>query len=89
MRGTPRVVELPLQPIVLPPQAIPFAFGAVQLTAQPIPFLLRAFGAVTQLVDRSWSGIVVACRRLRHAAFMADSRSLYKYEILDRVSATR
>ncbi len=85
--GTPRVLKLPLQPIVFTPQTIPFAFGTFQLLAQAIPFVLRAFA---QFIDCSWFLIAVECRPLRHAAFMAGSRSLYKYDILDRQpSATR
>ena len=55
-----------------------------QLTAQAIPFLLRAFGALAQVID--FMGVligVVARRSPQHATFMTRSRNLYKYGILD------
>jgi lipoprotein signal peptidase len=85
VRGTPRLVELPLQAIIVAPQPIAFAFDTLQLTAQTISFLLRAFGALAQFIDRVWALIgVVARRSLQHATFMARSRNLYKFGILDR-----
>jgi hypothetical protein len=85
VRSTPRLVELPLQAIIVAPQSIAFAFDTLQLTAQAIPFLLRPFGALAQFIVLVWALIgVVARRALRHATSMARSRNLYKYGILDR-----
>ena len=87
MRRPPRLVELLLQPIVFTPQAVAFPFGAFQLPAQPIAFLLRAFGPFTQVIDLA-SSVVIARRLLRHPTFMADSGKRASYGILDPEGGT-
>lgn len=76
LAGTPREIQLFLQPIVLTPQAIAFPLDSVEFTPQSLAFgfgALRPFTPVTLV-------LIVA---LGHATVMADSRRLYKYEILD------
>ena len=65
-------IPLPLQPIALPLQLLPRALSPCQLLAQPHDLL-------PEIVGRR----VIGHRLLRHAIVMPDSRSWYKYEILD------
>jgi hypothetical protein len=91
MRGPACLVQLTLQPLDFSMQALALALQSFVLSSQPLLFALRSialalrtFGALTQFVDLARPLIVIsACRQLRHAAFMPDSRKKYKYGILD------
>lgn len=91
MRRAPRFVQLALQsvdlstqPLTLALQSLVLALQLLVLVPQSITLALRAFGTLTQLVDLARLSIIaLVWRRLRHAAFMSDSREKYKYGILD------
>lgn len=78
-----RLVQLAFDPLQFPAQPI-------VLTLQAIALAFDALGTFAQLVDRPQFSIgVVACRLVRHAIFMADSRKKYKYGILDSARLDR
>jgi hypothetical protein len=75
----PREIEFLLQSIVLAPQPITLSLESFDVTPQP---LALGFCALRPLAPLALvTGLIVAV--LRHATVMADSRKLYKYEILD------
>jgi hypothetical protein len=76
LHRTTRQVEFLLQSLDLASQPVVFPFDAFPLRAFPIPVALGALGAFTPI---TLTRVVV----LGHAAFMADSRKLYKYKMLD------
>lgn len=80
----PRRVELLLQILVAPLQAIAFAFHLSALTlrprhllAQPCDFFLLALNQLVAVVAGPARALIC------HTRFMADSRKKYKYTILD------
>jgi hypothetical protein len=88
--GPPRVVQLPLQllieplhPLELTLQSLVLALQLRMLASHEIALTLGALSTFAEGIGVVREGIVVSCRRLRHAAFMADSRQKYKYGILD------
>jgi hypothetical protein len=79
LRGAPCEIQFFFQSLVLAPQPFVFSLHALALLTFPIALTFCALRTVTpsrfvrmSLVDA-----------LGHATFMADSRNLYKYGILD------
>jgi hypothetical protein len=76
---TPREVEFLLQSIVLAPQPIALPLDPFEFTPQPLALGFCALCPLAPLALVRW--LIVAA--LWHATVMADSRKLYKYEILE------
>jgi len=88
MRRAARLLQLPLQRLVLAPQLLILALQALAFAAFVVAVSLRAFNALAQIVDGVRSLFVIAEPARLHATFMADSRKKYKYGILDRGCGT-
>jgi len=88
MRRAARLLQLPLQRLVLAPQLLILALQALAFAAFVVAVSLRAFNALAQIIDRVRSLFVIAEPARLHATFMADSRKKYKYGILDRGCGT-
>ena len=76
--GTPREIELLLQSIVLAAQPIALPLDALKVTPQS---LALGFCALRPLAPLALQTLLIVA--LWHATVMADSRKLYKYEIVD------
>lgn len=80
--GTPREIEFLPQSIILAPQPIAFPLNSLEFTPQP---LALGFCALRPLAPLALMRVLIVAA-LWHATVMADSRPLYKYEILDSVA---
>lgn len=79
---TPQAVVLALQPLMLTLKALPLGFQLLALTTQRITLPFRALGAFAEIVDLGLLLIVVvAPTRLWHIDVMPEAQKLYKYEI--------
>jgi hypothetical protein len=83
LRCPPREIELSLQALDLSPQSFVLAISPFPLLPFTIAFTFRALSAFTPGI------VIVRAIAIGHAAFMADSRILYKYKILDPRSRRR
>ncbi len=88
MRRAARLLQLPLQRLVLAPQLLVLALQSLPFAAFVVAFSLRALNAVAQILDRVRSLILIAKPALLHATVMADSRKKYKDGILDQGCGT-
>jgi hypothetical protein len=87
MRRTARVIQLALQVVVLAPQSFVLPLQALAFAAFVVAFPFSALDALAQILGRVRLPIIVA--PALHATFMADSRKLSKYGILNPVKRDR
>ena len=78
-----RGLEFVFQFLVFAPQPLAFGFGPAQVVTQPFDLPCLILNDLQRVTGRRMVSAP------RHSTVMADSRSKYKYEILDLSALTR